>query len=109
MCVRNSNENGIDGSQTITPIADDDPRHAVFGRTIILAQNKQDMGAHRFTWQSRHMMVAATDMPDYDDRPPTKQHYSRTHEKTGVYGLRNLYKDNKKANELIQIVVKLDG
>ena len=51
-------------------------------------------------------MVAATDMPDYDDRPPTKQHYSRTHEKTGVYGLRNLYADNIKANEEIRIVVK---
>lgn len=83
-----------------------DPRHGIPGRTIILAQNKDDMGAHRFTWVEQNMMVAATDMPDYDDRPPTKQHYSRTHEKVGVYGLRNLYKDNVKANERVRIVVE---
>jgi hypothetical protein len=116
--VWNANDNDGGASGDVAPTAtfggvggdadtgDEDPRHAIPGRTVILAQNKQDMGAHRFTWASRNMMVAATDMPDYDDRPPTKQHYSRTHEKTGVYGLRNLYKDNVKANEEIRIVVK---
>jgi len=83
----------------------DDPRHGIPGRTIILSQNKEDMGAHRFTWLEHNMMVAATDMPDYDDRPPTKQHYSRTHEKVGVYGLRNLYTNSVKANEEVRIVV----
>ena len=82
-----------------------DLRHFIPGRTVILQQNKQDMGAHRFTWVERNVMVASTDMPDYDDRPPTKQHYSKTHEKVGVYGLRNLYKDQRKANELIDIQI----
>lgn len=95
-----------DNNDDDTNTDNDDPRHAIPGRTVILAQNKNDMGAHRFTWASRNIMVAATDMPNYDDRPPTKQHYSRTHEKTGVYGLRNLYRDAIKANEEIRIVVK---
>ena len=34
------------------------------GRSIILQQNKQDMGAHRFTLVERNLLVAATDMPD---------------------------------------------
>jgi hypothetical protein len=93
----------------VPPRQANDARHGIWGRTIILAQNKQDMGAHRFTWLERNIMVAATDMPDYDDRPPTKQHYSRTHEKVGVYGLRNLYKDNIKANEEIRIVVEMSA
>jgi hypothetical protein len=82
-----------------------DPRHRIRGRSIVLAQNKQDMGAHRFTWLEHNLLVAATDMPDYDDRPPTKQHYSRTHEKIGVYGLRNLYNNNNRSNEEIRITV----
>jgi hypothetical protein len=77
----------------------------VFGRTIIASQHKTDMGAHRFTWLDRNIIVAATDMPDYDDRPPSKQHYSRTHEKVGVYGLRNLYTNSISANEDMKIVV----
>ena len=84
----------------------DDPRLLIPGRTIILQQNKNDMGAHRFTWTDRHLIVAATDMPDYDDRPPSKEHYSKTHEKAGVYGLRKLYTDTKRANEEIRIVVE---
>lgn len=89
-------------SSSIRP---DDQRLLVPGRTIILEQNKNDMGAHRFTWADRHLIVAATDMPDYDDRPPTKEHYSKTHEKAGVYGLRKLYTDTKRANEEIRIVI----
>ena len=69
-------------------------------------QNKQDMGAHRFTWLERNLMVAATDMPDYDDRPPEMEHYSKTHEKVGVFGLKKLYRDGKKANEEIKIIVE---
>lgn len=84
----------------------DDPRSLIPGRTIILNQNKQDMGAHRFTWLERNLMVAATDMPDYDDRPPEMEHYSKTHEKVGVFGLKKLYRDGKKANEEIKIIVE---
>jgi len=90
----------------LSPVRPDDPRLLIPGRTIILLQNKNDMGAHRFTWADRHLIVAATDMPDYDDRPPSKEHYSKTHEKAGVYGMRKLYTDTKRANEEIRIVVE---
>jgi hypothetical protein len=83
-----------------------DPRFLIPGRTIILNQNKQDMGAHRFTWTERNLMVAATDMPDYDDRPPTVVHYSKTHLKFGIYGLTKLYKDSRRANEELRVIVK---
>jgi hypothetical protein len=92
------------GNEILVP--PDDPRLQIPGRTIILNQNKEDMGAHRFTWLERNLMVAATDMPDYDDRPVEKEHYSKTHEKVGVFGLKKLYKDSKKANEAIRIVVE---
>jgi hypothetical protein len=84
----------------------DDARFLIPGRTIILNQNKRDMGAHRFTWTERNLMVAATDMPDYDDRPPTVVHYSKTHLKVGVYGLQKLYKDSRRANEELRVIVK---
>ena len=91
------------GNVVIRP---DDQRLLIPGRTVILEQNKNDMGAHRFTWADRHLIIAATDMPDYDDRPPSKEHYSKTHEKAGVYGMRKLYTDTKRANEEIRIVVE---
>jgi hypothetical protein len=93
------------GKQRETASADD-ARFLIPGRTIILNQNKQDMGAHRFTWTEHNLMVAATDMPDYDDRPPTVVHYSKTHLKVGVYGLQKLYKDSHRANEEIRVIVK---
>ena len=65
------------------------------------------MGAHRFTLLDQNMVVAATDMPDYDDRKQLEdnEHYSKTHVKTGVYGVDKLYTDTKKANENIRIVI----
>jgi hypothetical protein len=78
------------------------------GRTIILKQNKWDMGAHRFTLVEKNLVVAATDMPDYDDRDKqdgNKEHYSKTHVKSGIYGLEKLYMDSIKANEDIRLVV----
>jgi hypothetical protein len=65
------------------------------------------MGAHRFTFLDQNLVVAATDMPNYDDweKLEDKEHYSKTHVKTGIYGLEKLYTDNKKANEEIHIVV----
>lgn len=87
-------------------VSPDDQRLLIPGRTIILRQNKEDMGAHRFTWDEKNIMVASTDMPDYDDRPPTLVHYSKTHGKAGVYGVKKLYTDNIKADEKIRIVVQ---
>lgn len=54
------------------------------------------------------MVVAATDMPDYDDREQIEdngEHYSKTHVKTGIYGMDLLYVDKHKANENIRIHV----
>jgi len=87
-------------------VSPDDQRLLIPGRTIILQQNKADMGAHRFTWAEKNLMVAATDMPDYDDRPPTLVHYSKTHGKAGVYGVKKLYVDRVKADEKVRLVVQ---
>lgn len=92
-----------EGKVTIDPV--DDPRFLIPGRSIILKQNKEDMGCHRFTWDEMNMIVAATDMPDYDDRPPSLEHYSKTHEKFGIYGLHKLYTNSNRANEEFTITV----
>jgi hypothetical protein len=84
------------------------------------------MGAHRFTLLEKNLLVAATDMPEYDDRnygqkqedDDEKQengaknngggggeHYSKTHVKVGVYGLNGLYKAGPIANENIKISI----
>jgi len=88
-----------------------DARLRIPGRTVILSQNKWDMGAHRFTWEERNLVVAATDMPDYDDRDKLEgnekqNHYSDTHVKFGVYGLDKLYVDREVAGEDIKVVVR---
>ena len=83
----------------------EDPRLSIPGRSILLKQNKQDMGAHRFTFQQANIVVASTDLPDYDDRPKSLVHYSKTHEKFGIYGLNKLYVDDQRANEEIQFVM----
>jgi hypothetical protein len=79
------------------------------GRTIILQQNKWDMGAHRFTHLEENIVVAATDLPDSNDLEhlkSDKEHYSKTHAKTGIYGLEHLYADKQQANEDIRIHVE---
>jgi hypothetical protein len=103
-------ENVVDVNVNVdTAIEPDDPRLLVPGRTILLQQNKDDMGAHRFTLAEINLVVASTDLPDYDDRPPTYQHYSKTHESFGIYGLpkqeASLYVNEKRANEEIRIRV----
>ena len=76
------------------------------GRFIFLNQAKDDMGAHRFTYLERNLIVAATDMPDYDDRVTTENgvegHYSKLRKKAGIYGQEGLYADNNIANEDIR-------
>ena len=84
-----------------------DPRLFFPGRTIILQQEKEDMGAHRFTLVEKNMVVAATDLPDYEDRPDQEsKHYSKTRVKAGVYGLDKLYKDRTQADEKIRIFIE---
>ncbi|CAJ1962735.1 unnamed protein product [Cylindrotheca closterium] len=79
------------------------------GRTIILDQGKRDMGAHRFTFLEKNLVVAATDLPGSDDRGGQKKpakHYSNTHVDIGIYGLERLYTDNVRANEEIRFAVE---
>lgn len=87
----------------------DDPRLLIPGRSLLLRQNKEDMGSHRFTHAASNLIIAATDMPEYDDRPKSIEHYSKSHVKFGVYGLTKLYTNNHRANEEISIRVKPRG
>jgi hypothetical protein len=89
-------------------------RAKIPGRTVILHQNKWDMGAHRFTLLEKNLVVAATDLPDSNDREKLEskstgggggEHYSKTHAKTGIYGLEGLYVDKHKADEDIVFVL----
>jgi Glycosyltransferase sugar-binding region containing DXD motif len=56
-----SNEEALVEGQVV------DRRLLVPGRSILLHQNKKDMGAHRFTWLERNLIVASTDLPDSSD------------------------------------------
>lgn len=85
-------------------VESNDPRLAIPGRSIILRQNKNDMGAHRFTLDERNLVVCSTDMPDYDDRPK-KPHYAESGKQTSLYGTTQLYSDFQAANEEIRLVV----
>jgi len=78
------------------------------GRTVILKQNKWDMGAHRFTWVENNLVVAATDMPDYDDRKDLKGedkdqavHYSKTLDRTTLYGYAKVYVDREISHDRV--------
>ena len=81
----------------------DDPRWLIPGKIVLLKQNKYDMGSHRFTATDKNLIVAVTDMPEYDDRPKSIEHYSKSHVKFGVYGLTKLYTNQDRANEEIRI------
>lgn len=103
-----SKEQALAKKQEFVIGVDDKPSMRIPGRTIILHQDKWDMGAHRFTFLEKNLVVAATDLPDADDRanqekPP--EHYSKTHVKAGIYGLERLYTDNVKANEELRFYV----
>lgn len=89
-----------------TIINNNDVRRYIPGRTAILSQNKEDMGAHRFTLLEKNIILAATDMPDYEDREnQDSKHYTKTRVKAGIYGLDKLYKDNDIADEEIRIYI----
>ena len=68
------------------------------GRFIILKAKKKDMGSYRFTSIEKNAIVAATDLPDSNDRRfslgfTRKDHYS---------GESRLYTDNNTANDAIR-------
>lgn len=85
----------------------DDERLAIPGRTIILGQNKTDMGSHRFNWIEKNIIVASTDMPDYDDRKDKKHYSESTREnRKKMFGTSNVYQDLVSANEMIKLVIQ---
>jgi hypothetical protein len=80
------------------------------GRTIILRQNKKDMGSHRFTFVENNLLIASTDFPGSKDLKinkdnPQQKHYSSTHAYIGIYGVEELYTDRIIAYEDIRILV----
>lgn len=83
-----------------------DDLHLIPGRTIILSQNKSDMGAHRFTFLERNLLVAATDMPEYDDRQDIKHYSDSKKEKMQpLFGTKDVYRDFVPAHETVSIII----
>lgn len=80
------------------------------GRVVILDAKKKDMGCQRFTHVEKNLIIAATDMPDYDDRDAVRghnsadNHYSKLRVSGQIYGTSKLYKDQKVAGEAIKFV-----
>jgi len=82
-----------------------DEFHSIPGRTIILSQNKSDMGAHRFTYLEKNMLVAATDMPEYDDRKDIKHYSDSKKEKMQpLFGTKDVYHDLAPVHETVNII-----
>lgn len=52
------------------------------GRTVVLKQNKWDMGCHRFSYVDRNIIVAATDLENSDDRLNKKVEKKEVEEKS---------------------------
>lgn len=84
---------------------DEDPRFFVPGRSIVLKRDWLDRFPHRFIWEETNIVAAVTNIPNYDDRPETVEHYSGTQVEFGVYGLNKVYKDTHRANEEIIMTV----
>jgi hypothetical protein len=90
---------------------DGNPSRKIPGKSIILQQNKHDMGSHRFTLLDNNMVVAATDLPDSDDRKNQdrpRTHYSKTHVEGSIYGLDGVYTDNVPTNDELRFYVNLN-
>lgn len=79
---------------------------SIQGRTLILGQNKTEMGAHRFSHPDRKIIVATTDMPDYDDIKK-KQHYSASKKERTLFGLKGIYRNLSPANEYIELNINV--
>ena len=75
------------------------------GKMVILQHNKTDLGAQRFSSDSR--IIAATEMTMNDDRKK-KFHYSNTRSEV-VYGLENVYVDREIADEVVRVSVSQRG
>lgn len=89
------------------------PGSRIPGRTIVLKQDKVDMGAHRFTRVDNNVVVASTDLPGSDDRltrnldkKGSSEHYSKAHARSNIYGVEGLYNNpDEWADEEMRIKV----
>jgi Glycosyltransferase sugar-binding region containing DXD motif len=102
-----------------------DPRLLISGQSVILHQNKDDMGAHRITNVATNVIVAVTDILKYN-LPPRPLSFEQDHttprlnpswssssagqlhttgEYTGDDPNRYLYHDAHRANEEISILI----
>ena len=70
------------------------------GRTILLRQDKRDMGVHRFTQGDAHLLVVATGR--WRGR---LEESGETHKALAVYKLESLYMDRIVADEDLRFVV----
>jgi hypothetical protein len=83
------------------------------GRVIFLHQDKQDMGAQRYSDPTRNAIVFATGFDGLEDKTNKERklggflgkHYSNHQKHTGAFATRGVYKDRRKANENIRIVI----
>lgn len=80
------------------------------GRVVILDGNKEDMGAFRFTHNEKNIIIATTDMPDFDDRPVDNKnvpsnHYSKVKDPGIAYGREGLYRNKNVAHENIRFEI----
>jgi len=97
---------------TRVTISPDDQRFLISGRTIVLSQNKEDMGSHRFTFLEKNIIVVSTDLPDSKDQTPVRKgdkerkHYSSYRNYRRLYGVQGLYQDDKSADEQLRFVVR---
>jgi len=75
------------------------------GKSHILNQQKQDMGAHRFTWLERNLIVVSTDHPNSGDKSDkSRPHYSKAKKDVTVFGEEKLYIDTNSVNEDFKFV-----
>jgi hypothetical protein len=71
---------------------------------------QKDMGAQRFARRDLNRVADVTDMPnsnDLDHDAAKKKHYSEMHSRSNIYGLENVYRDQKQAN--VDILIKVIG
>jgi len=92
-------------------------RGPIPGRIVILKQNKSDEAADHFIDVEKNLVVAATSIPDSDDRWNSEngssteeakggEHYSKAHAIMEIYGIKDgLYTDLNAVREDIRVIV----
>jgi len=73
------------------------------GRTKILDRHLMYLGETRYTDVDKDLIIAGTDIEDVYDRRNKGEHYGQTKKGDRVWGLDDVYKDMKSADEQIQI------